>query len=174
MSIRFERPLASEHAPYHARYIDLVQGEYLLEEFQRSLEETQALVRSLSEDNLLFRYAEGKWNIKEILLHISDAERIFAYRALRFARQDSTPLSGFDENSYVPVSGASEREVESLLSELATVRAASIALFRTFTPEMLRATGSASNSTVSVRTLAYLIVGHETHHRNVIKERYLH
>ncbi len=173
MSIMIERPAASEHAPYYAGYLGLVKGEHLLDEFQQSLQETQALVGSLSEEQLLYRYAEGKWNIKEILLHISDAERIFAYRALRFARQDSTPLSGFDENSYVPVSGASERSVESLLSEFVAVRAASTALFSNFTPEMLRAIGTASNNPMSVRALAYLVVGHEAHHRKVIRERYL-
>jgi uncharacterized damage-inducible protein DinB len=167
------RPEANEYAAYYGKYINLVEGTNLTEILAASLQTTQALVRGLSEEQLLYRYAEGKWNIKEILLHIVDAERIFSYRALRFARQDSTPLAGFDENAYVPVSGASERSVESILEELAVVRAASIALFSNFTPEMLRAVGTASNNPMSARALAYVVAGHEFHHRNVIQERYL-
>jgi uncharacterized damage-inducible protein DinB len=168
-----ERPESGEFAPYSGTYINLVEGTNLLGTLNSSLEEMQALVRSLSEEKLLFRYAEDKWNIKEILLHITDAERIFCYRALRFARQDSTPLSGFDEGAYTPVSGATERSRESLLEEYASVRLATLSLFDNFTPEMLRSIGTASDKEVSVRALGYIIAGHEIHHRNILRERYL-
>jgi uncharacterized damage-inducible protein DinB len=168
-----ERPASSEYAPYTAQYINLVEGTNLIALLQQSLQEMQALVRGLSEEKLLFRYAEGKWNIKEILLHIVDAERIFCYRALRFARQDSTPLAGFNEGDYTPVSGASERSSESLLEEYASVRSATLSLFDNFTPEMLRSIGTASDKEVSVRALGYIIAGHEIHHRTIIRERYM-
>jgi uncharacterized damage-inducible protein DinB len=173
MPKHIERPTNTEYAAYYGHYIGLVQGQNLLEELKESLLTTQALVKDLSEEQLLYRYAEGKWNIKELILHLIDAERIFCYRALRFARQDSTPLSGFDENAYTPVSGASGRTMASLLEEFASVRAASRTLFENFTPEMLTATGTASNNLMSVRALAYVIAGHEIHHRNIIQARYL-
>lgn len=172
-SVLIERPEVGEYIPFQKKYIDLVEGTNLLGTLQTSLAETQALVRGLSEEKLLYRYADGKWNIKEVLLHIIDAERIFTYRALRFARQDSTPLPGFDENTYVPASGASFRSIDNLLEEFTSVRASTITLFKNFTPEMFRTIGTASNNPMSARTMAYVTAGHEIHHRNIIKERYL-
>jgi uncharacterized damage-inducible protein DinB len=168
-----DRPEPSEYDPYAAGYVALAEGTNLIALLQTSYDETQAMIRPLNEEKLMYRYAEGKWTIKEILLHIADAERIFCYRALRFARQDSTPLSGFNEGDYTPVSGALQRSLDSLLDELSSVRLATLSLFDNFIPEMLRSTGIASDKAVSVRALGYMIAGHEIHHRNIIRERYL-
>ena len=128
---------------------------------------------TVSEDKLVYRYAEGKWTIKEIISHLIDTERIFCYRALRFARQDKTPVAGFDENDYVEASNANNRAIEELLEEYASVRAASISLFKSFSDADLLRKGMAGSGEVSVRALGFLIIGHEKHHINVIKERYL-
>ena len=120
-----------------------------------------------------FRYAEGKWTIKDIILHLIDAERIFAYRALRIARNDKTALPGFEENDYVVTANANNREYESLFTEYETVRNATISLFKTFTSEDFLRLGTASNNSISVRAIGYITLGHELHHKNVILERYL-
>ena len=120
-----------------------------------------------------FQYALEKWTIKDIILHLIDAERIFTYRALRIARNDKTELPGFEENDYVVTANANNREYESLLAEYETVRNASISLFETFTSEDLFRLGTASNNSVSVRAIGYILLGHELHHKNVILERYL-
>ena len=120
-----------------------------------------------------FRYAEGKWTIKDIILHLIDAERIFAYRALRIARNDKTALPGFEENDYVISANANEREFESLLKEYIIVREATISLFENLSETDLLKPGTASNASVSVRGIGYCILGHELHHKNIIIERYL-
>lgn len=120
-----------------------------------------------------YRYAEGKWTPKDILLHLVDAERIFAYRALRIARNDKTALPGFEENDYVIEAKAEERSMSSLLEEYSEVRKATISLFLNFGEEVLKRLGEASNCSVSVRAIGYIILGHEKHHVDVIFERYL-
>jgi uncharacterized damage-inducible protein DinB len=140
---------------------------------QATHRQTQELLGSLSDEQLAFRYADGKWTIREIIGHLIDAERIFAYRLLRIARGDTTPLAGFDENMYVPASNATNRSVHELLSEFAVVRASSLALLRGLAPEAFALLGTASEKPVSVRALAWVIVGHEMHHLGIIRERYL-
>lgn len=120
-----------------------------------------------------YSYAEGKWTVKDIILHLIDAERIFAYRALRIARNDNTALPGFEENDYVVTANANNREYESLLAEYESVRNATISLFETFSSEDLLRLGTASNCSVSVRAIGYITLGHELHHKNIILERYL-
>jgi uncharacterized damage-inducible protein DinB len=127
----------------------------------------------LPAEKLTFRYAEGKWTIKEILVHLIDDERIYAYRALRFARQDQTELPGFEQDDYALHSGANERDIHDILKEFATVRAATISLFEGFDREALLRTGIADGKIMSVRAAAYHIAGHEMRHLNIIKERYL-
>ena len=131
------------------------------------------LFRSIPEDMGEYRYAEGKWSIKELLNHMMDAERIFAYRALRFSRNDKTPLSGFEENDYAPLANAHGRSVQQLCDEIERLRLSTIDLFSSFTPDMLKREGTANNSKLSVISLGYIIAGHETHHRKIISERYL-
>jgi hypothetical protein len=130
-------------------------------------------MRALPEEKLNYRYAEGKWTIKEILAHLIDDERIYTYRALRFARNDMTELPGFDQNAYAPQSGANERTMDDLLEEFAAVRRSTIALFNSFDDRVWTRTGVGSGNVMSVRAAAYHIAGHELRHVNTIKERYL-
>ncbi|WP_400190637.1 DinB family protein [Hymenobacter sp. B81] len=131
------------------------------------------LLGELSEAQAGFRYAPGKWSIKQVVLHLADAERIFAYRALRFARADAQELPGFDENAYADHSAADERSLVSLLQEYAAVRQATLTLFGSFSAEQLDRPGRANGNPASARALLYLIAGHEAHHLAVLAERYL-
>ena len=171
---RIEKPGPGEYAPYAIQYIGLLPDDgSVLAHMRNNFETTQALLRSLPEEKLRYRYADGKWTIKEILLHIADDERIYAYRALRFARGDRTELPGFDQDSYTSCSGADERTVEDLLEEFASVREATISLFAGFSREALTRAGVASGNYMSVRAIAYHIAGHELRHLNIIREWYL-
>ena len=173
MAVIFQRPESSEYPAYSEPYIAKVPNGDLIKIMQATHRETQAYIGALTDEQVQYRYAEGKWSIKEIIGHLSDAERIFAYRALRFARKDTTDLSGFDENVYVPASNAHNRSIFELLAEFTVVRAATLALLSSFTDEMLLQRGTANGKAVSVRALAYIICGHEMHHLAVIKERYI-
>jgi len=134
---------------------------------------TLELVRSIEEDKGEYRYAQGKWSIKELLCHMMDAERIFAYRALRFARNDNTPLSGFEENDYAPEANAHGRKIKEISDEMERLRLTTLDLFKSFSPAMLLRKGIASNVELSVLNLGFIIPGHETHHRKVLLDRYL-
>lgn len=119
------------------------------------------------------RYADGKWSIRELLCHVIDAERIFAYRALRFSRNDQTPLAPFDENTYAPQANASSRSLRKIADEMHHLRLSTIDLYEGFTSEMLTRKGKVGENELSVIALGFIIAGHETHHRNVLRERYL-
>jgi hypothetical protein len=136
------------------------------------IEETAALLRGVSEPDAMYRYGRGKWSIKEVVGHLTDVERIMAYRALRIARGDTTPLPSFDENAYVPIAKFDNRSLADLVGELRTVRAATLALLRTFDAEAWLRRGTASGKPVSVRALAYVIPGHERHHVEILRTRY--
>ncbi len=170
---RIVRPDLSEYPEYYHTYIARTEGDDLIGMLLNGQKEVTMLVASLAADKLNYRYQAGKWTIKELLVHLMDAERIFTYRALRFSRGDKTGLSGFDEDEYVPNSGASDRSIESILDEYKTLRASTISFFENLTPEMLGRTGIANGQEISVRSLAYIIPGHEIHHLGVIRERYL-
>lgn len=171
--ITIPRPDKSEYFEYYDKYIQLVSNGSLLEQYKTVFEETKKMILSLPEEKLNYRYAEGKWSIKEVMMHLADGERVFAYRALRFARKDPTPLAGFDENIYVPESKAAGRKIEDIMREFTAVRSSSIELFSSFDDEILKRKGPANNKEISVRALAYIILGHEMHHVSVVKERYL-
>lgn len=171
--ITIPRPDKSEYFEYYHKYVLLVPEGNLLEQLRIIHGATRNLVLSLNEDKLNYRYEPGKWSIKEIIIHLADAERVFAYRALRFARKDPTDLAGFDENTYVPASKAAERNITDIMREFETVREATIELLKSFDDEMLARKGTANKREISVRALAYILAGHELHHVNVIKERYL-
>src|SRR5260370_3264540 len=136
------------------------------------IEETTNLLRGLSDTEAMYRYDRGKWSIKEVVGHLTDVERIMAYRALRIARGDTTPLPGFDENAYVPAAGFDTRSLADLIGELRTARAATLALLRTFDADASRRRGTASGNPGSVRAIAYLIPGHERHHAEILRTRY--
>jgi uncharacterized damage-inducible protein DinB len=171
---KIAKPKEGEFPPYAIMYITLLPDDgRVLEHLKDQFESTKVLVLSLPEEKLNYRYAEGKWTIKEILLHIIDTERIFAYRALRFARNDMTELPGYEQDDYTPYSGATGRDLTSIFEEYEAVRNATITLFNGFEEEAYTRLGVANKHTVSVRALAYQIAGHELHHINIIKERYL-
>ncbi|MFD2909049.1 DinB family protein [Flavobacterium ardleyense] len=165
--------LPNEYASYYASYIDLVPEQDIVKGLNRQKEELLHFFKAIPVFKQEYAYAEGKWTIKDILLHQIDTERIFAYRALRIARNDKAALSGFDENDYVRFAKANDREYESLLQEYALVRDVTINLFKNFDKNTLLNTGTASNSNFSVRAIGYIILGHQLHHKNVIIERYL-
>jgi hypothetical protein len=169
---RIGRPGADEHIEYYGRYIGLVPGDDVLPALRSQIGETLRLVSGLSDERALHRYAAGKWSVKEVLGHLADAERVFSYRALRFARADATPLAGFDENAYVPAGAFDARPLEGLVEEYRSVRAASIALFGSMDEEAQLRRGQANDAAVSVRALAWICAGHELHHRALLRERY--
>ena len=163
-----------EFAGHFSTYINQVSSEYTLtEELEISLHRFIRFVQNIPMDKFDYRYAEGKWTIKDIIQHLIDAERIFGYRALRFARNDKTGLPGFDENDYVNEAMAAKRSIQDLLTELAVVRQATLSLFKSFSNEELVRIGTASNNTMSVRALGFTIIGHQNHHERIFKERYL-
>jgi uncharacterized damage-inducible protein DinB len=139
----------------------------------QQLKETLALLAEIPESRAGYRYAEGKWSIKELLGHVIDSERIFAYRALRFGRNDSIAIEGFEQDDYVATGGFDNRTLVDLAGEFEHVRRATIDLFRGFPEEAWRRAGIASENSVSVRALAFIIAGHERHHRDVLRSRYL-
>jgi uncharacterized damage-inducible protein DinB len=171
---KIEKPKEGEYAPYAIMYIGLLPDDGLvLKHLRDNLEATKKFILALPAEKLAYRYAEGKWTIKEILVHISDDERIYAYRALRFARNEKTELPGFEQDDYARYSRANERDLDDILEELTTVRNATISLFNSFDNDALTRAGVANGHVMSVRAAAYHIAGHELHHINIIKERYL-
>ena len=166
------RPVAPEYAPYYGRYIDKVPDGDLLRTLEDQGRETQAVLAGLSEAKALHRYAPGKWSVKEVIGHVTDTERVFSYRALRFARGDATALPGFDENAWVPAGSFDARSLADLAAELDAVRRATLTLFRGLDAAALARRGTASDNAVSVRAIAWIIAGHERHHVALLHERY--
>lgn len=158
---------------FYKNYVKLIEETDLLQALRISGNRCQELLHSIPADRQDFRYGEGKWSIRELLCHMIDAERIFTYRALRFARNDKTPLSGFDENVYTPESNAAGRDLKSIINEVAHLRTSTIDLFSGFTADMLSRKGTANNVELSVASVGFIIAGHETHHVKILKERYL-
>jgi hypothetical protein len=167
------RPKTDEHAPYYSRYIERVPNGNLLEVLRDQSMDTVALLRDVSPERANYAYAPGKWTVKEVVGHVIDAERVFAYRALRFGRNDPTELAGFEQDPYVPAGNFGDRTLGDLLEELQVVRAATIHLARHANDEVLSRRGVASGKEVSVRALFYIIAGHERHHVELLRERYL-
>lgn len=164
-------PDASEYAPFYAGYVARVTEEPLVA-LESTGRETQALLAGLSDAQAGHRYAAGKWTVRDVICHMSDVERVMAYRALWFARGDATPLPGFEENAYAAVANADRRPIGELVGELVTVRAATLALFRSLDAEAWRRRGSANGQPVTVRALAHVIAGHERHHLEGLRTRY--
>lgn len=162
-----------EYNPFYQTYINKAQNVELKQGLRESFAYVFEFLNAIPEHKLEFRYAENKWTIKEVIQHVIDAERIFSYRALRIARQDQTPLPGFEENNYVPASFANNRSRAELLADYKAVRQATLSLFDSFSNDMLLQMGTASNSPISVRALGFITIGHENHHCQIIKERYL-
>jgi hypothetical protein len=166
------RPQADEYAPYYETYVSKVQGGDIISILEAQRLQMAQLLAACSERDGNFRYAQGKWTVKEIIGHINDTERIFAYRALRIARDDQTPLSGFEQDDYVRTGGFGERTLGDLAEEFSHVRSATLALLRPLSEQAWLRRGVANKNEVSVRGLAFIIAGHEVHHREILKERY--
>jgi len=168
------KPQEGEFPPYANMYIRPIPGDgLLLKHLRDNFIAMKQLILSLPEEKLNYRYAQNKWTIKEILVHIIDDERIYAYRALCFARNDKTELPGFEQDDYVSLSGAGERSIENIFEEYESVRRSTIALFNGLPEDCFLRTGTANSNKATVRALAYHIAGHELHHLNIIREKYL-
>lgn len=170
--LRIARPEPTEYAAHFARYVDRVKGDDALEALATQIEHTTALLRAVPEARGGFRYAPEKWSIREVVTHLTDAERVFSYRALHFARQDPAPLPGFDEGIWAAVYRSEARPLADLVDELRAVRTATLALYRGLDADELMRAGIANEKSMTVRGAAWTIAGHELHHVNVLVERY--
>jgi uncharacterized damage-inducible protein DinB len=166
------RPESSEYAPFYHKYVASVPDGDVVALLRQSGRELLDTIAAVPEDRGGFRYADGKWSIREVIGHISDAERIFTYRALRMARGDTTPLAPFDENEYVKTAGSDARALSNLAREFGAVREASVQLFESFPDDAWGRSGVASGKDISVRALAYIVAGHAMHHLGILHERY--
>ncbi len=169
-----DRPEPSEYPPYAAVYVNLVAGDQILSLLATQLEQSTALFKSIDERRASeFAYAPGKWTIKQLLGHIVDTERIFAYRAHHIARNDAGVLSGFEQDDYVAAGSFNERTLASLIDEYRVVRQSTIALFENLPPQAWMRQGNANKYSVTVRGVAFLAAGHELHHLKILREKYL-
>jgi uncharacterized damage-inducible protein DinB len=168
-----EKPGADEHAPYYAGYVAEASGEDVLVSLDRQLAQVQAQLALVPAAREQHRYAAGKWSVREVIAHLSDSERVFAYRALWFARSAPGDLPGFDENAWVPASGADERTLRDLGDEFAAVRRATLAFARSLSDEQALRSGTANGKPMTARALLWIMAGHTEHHLRVLRERYL-
>ncbi len=167
------RPDPREHDPYYGLYVDQAPDGDILQILDQELAATATMLGGLSEEQSQFRYAEDKWTIRELVGHLIDTEWTFAYRGLCFARTDPAELPGFDQDLWARASNAGDQPLVDLLATFASVRQSSLAIFRGFEPEVWARTGVANGCSFSVRTMPYILAGHEIHHRKVLAERYL-
>jgi uncharacterized damage-inducible protein DinB len=163
----------NEYPAYCEIYFKAAGEVDLMEELEICLHDFIRFVQNIPMDKFDYRYSDGKWTIKEIIQHIIDTERIFAYRALRISRNDTTPLAGFDENSYANNTIANTRSLQSLLTELSAVRHSNLLLFKSFSEDQLKRVGVASENPISVRAIGFILIGHQKHHQKVFEECYL-
>jgi uncharacterized damage-inducible protein DinB len=168
------KPTSGDYqAAYLKYYIDLVQGEDIVKALEAQLSSSSKFLRLLSEEQGNFAYAEGKWSLKEVLGHIIDTERIMAYRALSFSRGEAANLPGYEQDDYVKAAAFNRRSLADLVNEFRLVREGNILLFKSFGEETLTRTGTANNNFINVNTILHFIAGHEIHHMNVIRTKYL-
>ena len=168
-----QRPAADEHDEYYSVYIDRVPDGDILEILTREIERTGEVLAKVPPEREGFRYASGKWSVREVVGHMLDAERVFAHRALWFARADPAPLPGMDQDTWAGASNANDISVGQLFEELALARLSHLAMFRGFDDEIWLRRGTASGCQFTVRSLPYILAGHELHHRSVLEEKYL-
>ena len=167
------RPEPREYASYYERYVSSVVDDDILVALEKQLSETIALLSSRSEADGDFRYAPKKWSVKEVVGHLSDSERIFAYRALRLSRNDKTPIEGFEQDDYVRFGDFGQHRLADIVEEFISVRKATLSLFHNLDESAWTRRGLANDTEVSVRALAYIVAGHELHHRAILKSKYL-
>ncbi len=167
------RPEATEHAPYYSTYIDLITDEDILTVLEKQLTSTLATIGIAEETNNNQPYAEGKWTVKQLVGHLNDCERIMSYRALRIARNDKTPLSGFEQDDYILTGNFDERSWQDLKSEFEHIRQATLSLLRPLDKDAWLRRGIANDNEITARALAYIIAGHVEHHIRILETRYL-
>lgn len=167
------RPAPGDYSTYYENYLKLIEGDDILKILNEQSKKTQDILNSFSEHRGNFRYADGKWTVKELVGHLLDTERVFAYRALCIARGEKKSLPGFDQDDYVKEGNFNRRELFDLNYEFRLLRESNLLLFRTFTPEMLKLKGFANESSITVLAILFIIAGHEKHHMNVLKEKYM-
>jgi hypothetical protein len=167
------RPQTGEYASYYQRYIDLATEDDVVAALDAQSHETATLLVGISEEQASHRYEPGKWSVKQLVGHVIDGERVFAYRALRIGRGDTTPLPRFEQDPYVANAASDDRSISDLAEELATVRKANVMMFRALPAEAWDRNGTASDASITVRALAFSILGHERHHMRILRERYL-
>jgi len=171
-ALAIARPEPGEYEPYYDRYISLVRGSDILETLDSQRRQTMLLLCGRQESDGDFRYAPDKWSAKEVLGHVCDTERIFAYRALRISRGDRTPIEGFEQDDYVRNGPFAQRPLSELIEDYIAVRRATLTLFRNLDEAAWSRRGIANKNEISVRALAYTIAGHEVHHRRILEEKY--
>ncbi len=171
-SFAIDRPQADEHNPYYSRYIDLVPNADILGTLKQQIEKTLAMLKGVNEEKSNYRYAPDKWTVKEVIGHMIDTERVFGYRAMRVARNDQTPLPGFEQDDYVRFGPFAKSRLSDLADEFSAVRQSNVLLLSQLDEEAWKRRGTANNSPISVRALAYIIAGHELHHRSILREKY--
>jgi hypothetical protein len=167
------RPNKTEYAAYYETYVSLVEETDIISAMKNQADELREIFSQMSGEKGLYRYATGKWSIKELLGHLIDGERVFAYRALRFARADKTELAGFDQDPYIENANFDSVKLQDLLEELLSLRNANMLFFNNLSEEAWNRTGVASENEISVRAVAYILVGHIRHHVKILKEKYL-
>jgi uncharacterized damage-inducible protein DinB len=172
-TVAANKPESNEFAPYYSKYISLVRDGDVVSTLRQQLDNSLSLLRGISEEKANSRYAPDKWSVKEVVGHVLDTERIFGYRALRFARNDQTPLNGFEQDDYVRAANFGKIRLSDLADEFQNVRQANIHLFRSLDDAAWLRRGAANENEVSVRALAYIIAGHELHHMGILKTKYL-
>jgi uncharacterized damage-inducible protein DinB len=166
------RPAATEFSPHYQRYVDLVPEDDIATALADQGKKTASLLRAITDEKASFRYAPGKWSVKQVIGHFTDAERIFAYRALAIARGEPNSLPGFDENSYAEAGDFDRRTIRDMADEYESARRSTIAFFRGLSDEAWKRKGIANDVPVSVRSLAFITLGHERHHLKVLREKY--
>jgi uncharacterized damage-inducible protein DinB len=171
-AFRVARPLADEYASYYERYISLLPGDDILNALEQQRRQTLLLLSGRDEPDGDWRYAPDKWSAKQVLGHVCDTERVFAYRALRISRADATPLEGFEQDDYVRNGPFAQRALADLVEDFIAVRRATVSLLRNLDEAAWLRRGVANQNEVSVRALAYIIAGHELHHRRILEEKY--
>lgn len=162
-----------DYNSYYKTYVDKLGDSDLQATLEKQAKNFPNFMMSIPKEKLQYFYAEGKWTVLEALQHIIDTERIFQYRALRFSRNDKTPLQGFEQDDFIPESNANTKSIENMIEEYKTVRASTISLFASFDDDVLKRIGTASNSPMSVGAIGFITCGHQRHHRDIIRERYL-
>jgi hypothetical protein len=167
------RPEKTEYNEYYETYVSLVEDADIVKVLENQQFELLEIFKEIAEEKSLHAYAEGKWTIKELLGHLSDGERIFGYRALRISRADLTPMEGFEQDGYIENSNFNATKLSELIDEFLYLRKANVLFFQNLTGEAWTRTGTASDSPVSVRAIAFIMAGHVRHHLRILKERYL-